>query len=211
MRRKNLYERISMHGFGPEGRHAFEARVGAEQGLGEREAALRVREYLRFVYLTQISGTPLTPSKKVDEVWHLHLTMTRDYWEVFCAEVIGAPLHHDAASGAAADAKHAAQYADTLALYVREFGAAPPDDIWPRGRAKRRQPVVGTIMVGLGAVFMAFGASGGPFLMLFFGVLGIALGLFVALIPQPVSAAGCSTGGGCGSGADCGGGGCGGD
>ena len=32
MRKRQLYERISMHEFGPDGRHAFEALLGERQG-----------------------------------------------------------------------------------------------------------------------------------------------------------------------------------
>lgn len=34
MRKRQLYERISMHEFGPDGRHAFEALLGAQEKLG---------------------------------------------------------------------------------------------------------------------------------------------------------------------------------
>ena len=34
-----------------------------------------IDEYKRFIYLTAVSKSALTPSVIVDEVWHLHLTL----------------------------------------------------------------------------------------------------------------------------------------
>ena len=88
-------------------------------------------EYGRFCFLAVVSPTPVTPSEEVDEVWHLHLTYSRDYWDVWCGAVLQAPLHHDPTpGGAAAQAVYRAQYAETLALYEGFFGL-PPEALWP--------------------------------------------------------------------------------
>ncbi len=74
---------------------------------------------------------PVTPSEEVDEVWHLHLTYSRDYWEVWCGLVLGRPLHHDPAGGGGAEQSRLhAQYAATLARYEAYFGPSP-EAYWP--------------------------------------------------------------------------------
>ncbi|MEC7762511.1 MAG: hypothetical protein VX874_11445 [Pseudomonadota bacterium] len=206
MRKRQLYERISMHGFGPEGRHAFEALLGSQEHLGEREAALWVREYLRFIYLTQLTNAPLTPSVKVDVVWHLHLMQREDYWEHFCAGVLGKPLHHREATGAGEAKRHAEQYLHTLALYEQEFGE-PPVTIWARKRARR---YVSPLLIfgggGFGLFFVGASVGNGP--MIAAGFVALAVGVAVATKHRnkrrPASCSAACSGANCG-GADCGG------
>ncbi|MGA3006129.1 MAG: hypothetical protein ABSE20_30925 [Acetobacteraceae bacterium] len=73
----------------------------------------------------------MTPSEEVDEIWHQHLTYTRDYRDVWCGSVPGAPLHHDpTAGGPTQDRYFRARYAATLAAHERFFG--PPAELyWP--------------------------------------------------------------------------------
>ena len=58
---------------------SFEQRLAHEQGWELGFAKRAVQEYLRFAYLCVHAG-PCTPSVEVDQVWHLHLTYSRDYW-----------------------------------------------------------------------------------------------------------------------------------
>lgn len=50
-------------------------------------------------FLSVVSDTPVTPSQDVDEVWHVHLTYLRDYWDVWCGRVLQRRLHHDPTEG----------------------------------------------------------------------------------------------------------------
>ncbi len=78
------------------------------------------------------SGHAVCPSEQVDHVWHLHLTYTRSYWERFCKEVLGRPLHHDPTRGGPAENdKHYRMYEATLASYRNSFASEPPVDLWP--------------------------------------------------------------------------------
>lgn len=109
----------------------FEARLARENGWSAAFARRAVLEYRRFVFLAA-TGAPVCPSEAVDAVWHLHLTYTRSYWERFCGEVFGKPLHHEPTKGGAVEgAKYRAMYAVALARYREAFGEAPPADIWP--------------------------------------------------------------------------------
>lgn len=93
-----------------------------------------LEEYRRFLVLAATGGIPVTPSRLVDEVWHLHLTFTRDYWERL-TPLLPAPLHHEPANGQPGDAAHYAdQYLATLNLYAETFGVRPPADLWPDPR-----------------------------------------------------------------------------
>ena len=96
----------------------------------------------------------MTPSDAVDQVWHLHLTYSADYWQAFCPDVLGRPLHHGpTAGGSAEQARYFEQYAQTLRSYERVFGS-PPADIWPSAyqrlivdpRARRVHPREGWII-----------------------------------------------------------------
>ncbi|MEM8671232.1 MAG: TIGR04222 domain-containing membrane protein [Planctomycetota bacterium] len=90
------------------------------------------REYKRFCILAMIAGHPVTPSEQVDQAWHLHLTYTRSYWNRFCTDTLGGPLHHEPTAGGVAEGeKFRDWYAETLASYERIFDSAPPRDIWP--------------------------------------------------------------------------------
>ena len=91
-----------------------------------------IGEYKRFCFLAVTAGHEVTPSDAVDQAWHLHLTYSRDYWERFCPEVLGMPLHHGpTAGGSAEQERYFEQYAQTLKSYEAAFGKVPPADIWP--------------------------------------------------------------------------------
>ncbi|KVW71627.1 TIGR04222 domain-containing membrane protein [Burkholderia ubonensis] len=110
-----------------------------------------IDEYKRFAFLAQAAGHPVTPSHAVDAAWHLHLQYTREYWDVFCADVLRAPLHHVPGAGAPGEAaKYERHYRQTLDSYRRLFGCEPPAAIWPRPAAEpvdvppqRAEPRVG--------------------------------------------------------------------
>lgn len=115
----------------------FTDRLARENGWTRAFAARAVEEYKRFVYLATIGPREVTPSDVVDQVWHLHLTFTRSYWDDMCGEVLGRKLHHGPTKGGRAEAaRYREQYAATLALYAQEFGEAAPSAFWPEARAR---------------------------------------------------------------------------
>lgn len=128
-----LWRRIADHEIGPpDASLAFAARLARENRWEAAHAERVIGEYRRFCYLAVTAGHPVTPSDAVDQAWHLHLTYSRDYWEVFCPQVLGTNLHHGPTQGG--DAEHQRyyrQYAATLAAYETIFGEIPPADIWP--------------------------------------------------------------------------------
>ncbi|NCX98787.1 MAG: hypothetical protein EBX35_09485, partial [Planctomycetia bacterium] len=89
-RQQQLWERICDHRFDdPAARLTFTGRLARENGWTIGYAVRVVDEYRRFVLLAMTAGHPVTPSEDVDQAWHLHLAYTRDYWEIFCRDVLG--------------------------------------------------------------------------------------------------------------------------
>ena len=127
-----LRDRLFAYRIGPEdAAFSFSERLSRENRWTADFASRVIREYLRFCYLAVTQGRDVTPSDAVDQVWHLHLTYSRDYWQRFCPEVLGMELHHGPTAGGQVErARYYEQYAQTLALYEDAFGEPPPPDIW---------------------------------------------------------------------------------
>src|SRR5262245_35945121 len=163
----------------------FVDRLAKENSWSTEFATRAVREDKRFVFLSMTAGRSMCPSEQVDQVWHLHLTYTRSYWQRFCNQVIGSPLHHDPTRGGSDEGrKHWAMYSDTLLAYREAFGEDPPCDLWPppdqrfgddlevakvnrsrywlvrKPRVPRRREVA--IATAIAAIFAA-GCAGNPF------------------------------------------------
>ena len=93
-------------------------------------ATIAIREYKKFLYLAKFHG-PVSPSKIVDTVWHLHLLYTDSYWNELCKKVLKANIHHAPTSGSKLDEKkYTDQYIETKRRYQSEFGVTPDPVIW---------------------------------------------------------------------------------
>ncbi len=114
----------------------FSRKLAAQNGWTLAFTAKAIAEYKRFIFLCCISPTGASPSPIVDEVWHLHLTYTHNYWKEFCGQTLHKEIHHHPSKGGAAEAdKHRNWYAETLALYRDVFEGEPPAEIWPQPEA----------------------------------------------------------------------------
>lgn len=110
----------------------FTRRLAQENGWSLTYSNRVFEEYKRFCYLCMNSKRACTPSLDVDQAWHLHLTYSRDYWERFCPELLGKPLHHGPTLGGNdEDVRFLEQYNETLQFYNDVFGVEAPKDIWP--------------------------------------------------------------------------------
>lgn len=127
-----VWQRLAAHVIGPaDAEQSFAQRLAKENGWDAGRAERVIEEYRRFCFLAVTAGHPVTPSEAVDQVWHLHLAYTRDYWQEFCPNVLGRELHHGPTQGGAAERdKHYEHYALTLKSYEEQLGPAP-EDIWP--------------------------------------------------------------------------------
>jgi uncharacterized protein (TIGR04222 family) len=113
----------------------FTARLRGQYGWNDRFVRRVIDEYRRFILLAATGNAASVPSAAIDRVWHLHLLDTRRYWDDFCPNTLGAPLHHTPSRGGEAEAeRHATLYHATLDRYAVVFGEAPPPDIWPDDR-----------------------------------------------------------------------------
>lgn len=132
-----LWGRIAAHDFEAAGAAlTFTARLARDHGWGLAETRAAIDEYRRFCFLAVRAGREVTPSEEVDEVWHQHLTYSRDYWHSWCRDVLRRDLHHGPTLGGAAESRRfAEQYAETLAAYEAWFGP-PSSAFWP-GTAER--------------------------------------------------------------------------
>lgn len=132
-----LWRRIAAHSFEDPGHsQTFAARLARDHGWTLDFARRAIEEYRRFCFLALTGNGQATPSEEVDEVWHQHLTYSRDYWDEWCGKVLGRPLHHQPTRGGASEgSRFAEQYAETLAHYEERFG--PPDPMFWPGIAER--------------------------------------------------------------------------
>ncbi len=129
----DLWQRLQQHEIGPsDASLTFAERLARENRWSVDYAQRIILEYKRFCYLAITAGSEVTPSDAVDQAWHLHLTYSRDYWQVFCPRVLGSDLHHGPTAGGQIEReRYYDQYAATLKAYEEAFGEAPPTDIWP--------------------------------------------------------------------------------
>lgn len=128
----HLWQKIDNHKLDQPGAVLpFSKKLAREQGWSTDFTRGAIREYKRFCYLAATASHPVSPSVVVDEVWHLHLTYTQDYWKQFCPNVLGFEFHHNPTLGGSVEkAKHQDWYAKTLKSYQEAFGEDPPARYW---------------------------------------------------------------------------------
>ncbi|SDD70131.1 TIGR04222 domain-containing membrane protein [Aquimonas voraii] len=115
----------------------FRAQLAERTGWNPERCERAIGEYLRFCAIAARLGGRAVPSAAVDEVWHLHLTWTRDYWEDFCPRRLGFALHHQPSRGLPGEREALREaYAETLHAYAAEFGQ-PALDWWPAWSTQR--------------------------------------------------------------------------
>ena len=99
-----LYKRIQAFSLDKQDAQlSFSKRLARDNCWSVQYATQAIEEYKKFAFLAVAADHPVTPSDQVDQVWHLHLTYTRSYWEEFCSEVLQTPLHHDPTLGGQAE------------------------------------------------------------------------------------------------------------
>ena len=119
---------------------SFSKRLAKENQWSLSYTERVIEEYKKFTFLAAVVGHTVSPSKPVDQVWHLHLTYTRSYWEEFCPHILQMSLHHEPSSGdLAEEVKFNSCYEQTLKSYETFFGEIPPSDIWKTPAEKSQQ------------------------------------------------------------------------
>jgi hypothetical protein len=122
-----------------EGEFPFSAKLAWEYQWNGIYTFRAIQEYKKFVFLAMVTDHVVSPSAIVDRVWHLHLLYTHSYWDKFCGELLGKPLHHNPSLGGKQESlKYYHLYQQTIEIYQRYFGD-PPADIWhhPGSRSEK--------------------------------------------------------------------------
>ncbi len=120
---------------------SFLKRLQKSHGWSADFAEQAMREYLRFIYLATVSTAGVSPSKAIDEVWHLHLTFTRSYWSDLCKDILDKDIHHEPGSGLPGESFRDV-FAETLALYATEFDEPAPAEVWnPQPKTSAVAPI----------------------------------------------------------------------
>jgi len=113
----------------------FCKKLAKDNGWSSSYAQRVIAEYKKFTFLAVAAGHPVAPSDQVDQVWHLHLSYTRSYWQEFCPNILQTPLHHQPSRGGLSEQlKLDDWYNRTLESYEQFFGQTPPIDIWPNSK-----------------------------------------------------------------------------
>jgi len=117
----------------PDSQLSFSQRLAKDNGWSLGYTQRVIEEYKKFIFLAVAAGHPVTPSDQIDQVWHLHLTYTRSYWQEFCPKILQTTLHHEPTRGGSSEQlKFGSWYSKTLESYEQFFGHIPPIDIWPK-------------------------------------------------------------------------------
>jgi len=129
---KKLWTKIQAFQFSEEDTtFPFQARLARENNWTIEFTERVIEEYRRFMFLCCISKKMRTPSDEVDQVWHLHMIYTQSYWEDFCQNTLGQPIHHNPTKGGQEERRKFWElYEDTKIFYQEKFGEKPPEDIW---------------------------------------------------------------------------------
>jgi len=129
-----LYKRIQAFALDrPDSQLSFSQRLARDNGWSSGYTQRVIEEYKKFIFLAVAAGHPVTPSDQIDQVWHLHLTYTRLYWQEFCPKILQTTLHHEPTRGGSSEQlKFGSWYSKTLESYEQFFGHIPPIDIWPK-------------------------------------------------------------------------------
>jgi len=117
---------------------AFADKLSRKLGWRKNFALRAIHEYKKFIYLGIVSDFVVTPSRIIDQVWHEHLLFSAGY-RAFCDEILGRKFDHspELIPNKKQLAIYEAQFQATLDLYRKEFGYAPPDDIWSTSKFEK--------------------------------------------------------------------------
>lgn len=128
-----LWERLKNYSLDkPEHHIAISTKIAREHHWDLPYTKRVIEEYKKFVFLALTAGHLVVPSDEVDQVWHMHMLYTDEYWNVFCKEVLGRPLHHGPSTGGKQEHdKHTNWYKKTKETYQQVFEQPVPLDIWP--------------------------------------------------------------------------------
>lgn len=197
---QELWENIQNFNFDDQNSsYPFSKKLATENNWSVSFTQKAIAEYKKFIFLCCISPAGASPSNIVDEVWHLHLTYTKNYWEDFCRNTLQQDVHHHPSKGGPAEkTKHDNWYQQTLILYEAVFETTPPADIWPPAAAHEtilttatiydmpifRKIVIGFLLLVVSLIiFVPLYRTTGPVFLVYYAIIAI-IGIAVIWITQ---------------------------
>lgn len=97
-------------------------------------------EYKKFLLMNLISEFSIAPSGLVDEVWHLHMLFTREYFDCCKALKGNIILHVPLIENSQSEKENLKGFYDkTLSLYEELFGVTPDLKFWPSEREEENK------------------------------------------------------------------------
>ena len=124
-----LWAALSDHPFPIKGaRDGLSARVLKIGRLGPRRTRTAMDAYRRFLYLSAIAGSEVTPPPLLGEIWRIHALDHANYTEGLVRGVLCRPMPD--AFAPPLPLSHPA-HRRTRALYREEFGQSRPSTLWP--------------------------------------------------------------------------------
>ena len=105
----------------------FETKIRKALLCNSCEVRLATAEAMRFLWLVANKNSPgmLTPSHRVDLVWHEMILFTRSYAQL-CETEFGRFIHHQPGGTSQSNRR---QFEETLNAYSAAFGE-PPESFW---------------------------------------------------------------------------------
>lgn len=102
-------------------------------GWSKTHAIEIYKEYIRFMSLRN-QNSELSPSDKVDLLWHQHILNTKHYYD-YCLYRFGELVNHDP-TDANDKVKRSKRIDDTLREYNRSFKDVPNEKVWGKSKVK---------------------------------------------------------------------------
>jgi hypothetical protein len=138
---EELWKKLQSYVFDdPNSKHPFSLKLAKENHWSPKFTARVIEEYRRFLLLLATAGHLVVPSDEIDQTWHTHILYTQEYFENFCPNVIGKPLHHGPSKGGDhEDNRHTNWYEKSKETYKNVFGEGPPEDIWPNSHIRFKE------------------------------------------------------------------------
>jgi hypothetical protein len=103
---------------------AYDRSDAKPEGWSREHAQVALRRYERWLLLAQgHPGRPLSPTRDIDVMWHLHMLSPRAYWQD-CMRLFGRILDHDGGFGRTDDEAVELQriFGETAALWQDAYG-----------------------------------------------------------------------------------------
>ncbi len=114
----------------PNATFPFSLKLAKEYDWDLKFTAEAINEYKKYAFLSCILEHT-SPSPIVDKVWHVHLLYTKQYWQIWCKDILKRELHHNPANGGHTEQQELKDvFKMTKLKYTACFEVKPPKKYW---------------------------------------------------------------------------------